>query len=150
MGILESEKINGEVHSVLSFHARSRPQKIQRLQDRRVSAVESILTTARDRGYAGTLDASAWTVDDVSGPNVTDKKTVLSLARMTLDDYTRHPFTGEWQDVKGGFNYSQSFGWEGDGLRGHIFADSDNSTIVISLKGTTPGQSVTCCISISN
>lgn len=129
-----------------SFRASSRSQRIQRLQDRRISAVESILTAARDSGHASVLDASAWTIDDVPGPNITDKRTVLSLARMTLDAYTREPFTGEWQDVKGGFNYSQSFGWEGDGLRGHIFADSDNSTIVISLKGTSPGQSPTCQI----
>lgn len=139
MGISASGESNRDIQPAPSFHARSRAQKIQRLQDRRMSAVESILTTARDRGHASTLDASAWAIDDVSGPNVTDKETVLSLAKMTLDAYTRQPFTGEWQDVKGGFNYSQSFGWEGDGLRGHIFADSDNSTIVIAMKGTSPG-----------
>lgn len=104
-----------------------------------MSVIESMLIAARDQGHASILDASSWAIDDVSGPNITHKGTVLSLARMTLDAYTRESFTGEWQDVKGGFNYSQSFGWEGDGLRGHIFADSDNSTIVITLKGTSPG-----------
>lgn len=37
-----------------------------------------------------------------------------------------------------GLNYSQSFGWEDDGLRGHIFADKHNDTIVMGLKGTSP------------
>lgn len=40
-----------------------------------------------------------------------------------------------WRDVKGGFNYTDDFGWEDDGLRGHIFADETNSTVVIGLKG---------------
>ena len=30
------------------------------------------------------------------------------------------------------------FGWEeSDGFRGHVFLSSDNSTIVLSIKGTT-------------
>ena len=31
------------------------------------------------------------------------------------------------------------FGWEdsADGFRGHVFASSDNSTIILSIKGTT-------------
>lgn len=39
--------------------------------------------------------------------------------------------------------YSQSypFGWEpdADGFRGHIFANEDNSTVIISVKGTSAG-----------
>ncbi len=84
------------------------------------------------------LSPSAWTTDEVSGPNITDKDTVLSFAKMSSDAYIMEPQTGEWEDVNGGFNYSDSFGWEGDGLRGHIFADKTNSTIVIGLKGTSP------------
>lgn len=84
------------------------------------------------------LSPSAWTIDEVAGPSITDKETVLSLAKMTSDAYILEPQTGEWEDVNGGFNYTESFGWEGDGLRGHIFADKTNSTIVIGLKGTSP------------
>lgn len=105
-----------------------------------MSAIEPQITAARETGQAQILDANAWSLDEISGPNVTDKETVLSLAKMTLDAYTLEPFSGEWKDVKGGFNYSQSFGWEGDGLRGHIFADADNSTIVIAIKGTSAGK----------
>ena len=33
------------------------------------------------------------------------------------------------------------FGWEpdADGFRGHIFVSDDNSTVVLSIKGTSPG-----------
>lgn len=34
---------------------------------------------------------------------------------------------------------SESFGWLEDGIRGHIFADETNSTIVVAIKGTTAG-----------
>lgn len=129
----------GHLQPAPSFHVRSKPQKIQRLVDRRISVIESQLAVARERGQASALNVDAWTLDEIPGPNVTDKATVLSLAMMTSDAYTLEPFTGDWKDVKGGFNYSQSFGWEGFGLRGHIFADRDNSTIVIGLKGTSPG-----------
>lgn len=122
-----------------TFHVRSRSQQIQRLRDRRLPAVESLLAAARQRGHAESLDVDAWTIEEISGPNVTDKETVLSFAKMTLDAYYLDPFVGDWQDVKGGFNYSQSFGWEANGLRGHIYADKDNSTIVIGLKGTSAG-----------
>lgn len=122
------------------FRARSRPLEIQRLVDRRLSVVEPLLATARESGQAQILHAEAWNIEEIPGPNVTDKETILTFAKMTLDAYTLKPFTGEWQDVKGGFNYSQSFGWEGDGLRGHIYADKDNSTVVIGLKGTSAGR----------
>ena len=122
-----------------TFHIRSRSQHIQRLVDRRVSAVESLLAAARQRGHAESLDENAWAIEEVSAPNVTDKETILSFAKMALDAYYLDPFDAEWEDVKGGFNYSQSFGWEADGLRGHIFADKDNSTIIIGLKGTSSG-----------
>ncbi len=121
-----------------SLYARSRQTTIQRLSDRRATVIESLVDTARLTGVASTPPISAWALDEILGPNVTDKETVLSLARMSGNSYTKEPGTGEWQDVNGGFNYSQSFGWEGDGLRGHIFADKDNSTIVVALKGTSP------------
>lgn len=32
---------------------------------------------------------------------------------------------------------SDSFGWLEDGIRGHIYTNEDNSTIVVSIKGTS-------------
>lgn len=121
-----------------SFRARSRPIKIQRLSDRRVAVVDSLIRIARLSGLVATLAPSSWRLDEVDGPDVEDRDTVVSLAMMAANGYVGEPGTGEWEDVNGGYNYSESFGWEGDGLRGHIFADDGNATVVIAIKGTTP------------
>ncbi|KAK2741537.1 putative lipase atg15 [Onygenales sp. PD_40] len=117
--------------------ASSRPLNIQRLTDRRVSVIEDHLLEARMTGGPTILSSDDWTLDEVDGPDVEDKQTVLSFARMTANAYIMLPGTEHWADVNWRFNYSQSFGWENDGLRGHIYADKSNSTIVIALKGTS-------------
>ncbi|KAL4751722.1 putative lipase atg15 [Aspergillus terricola var. indicus] len=120
------------------FAASSEPVTIERLADRRLSAIEEHLAAARSARSAVTLSSSHWTKDTMAGPNVTDKKTILTFAKMTANDYIEVPGTEDWQDINGKLNYSTSFGWQNDGLRGHIYADDTNSTIVISLKGTSP------------
>ena len=120
------------------LHARSKNIPIQRLSDRRLPVIQDLISTARLTGMPAETESSAWTLDDVSAPDVADKDTVVNLAMMAANAYTEEPGTGEWEDVNAGFNYSNSFGWEQDGLRGHIFADEGNRTIVVALKGTTP------------
>jgi lipase ATG15 len=119
------------------LRARSRGVQIERLMDRDPSTIADYLSAARHTGGAATLSSSAWTVDEVSGPDVTDYETVLNLAIMTADAYNTERGEGDWEDISAPFNYSQSFGWEGDGLRGHVFADEGNRTVIISLKGTS-------------
>lgn len=81
---------------------------------------------------------SAWTIDSVAGPNITDKETVLNLAHMANNAYAANESSTDWDDLSSGpFNRSLDFGFDGDGLRGHIFANEDNSTIVIGIKGTS-------------
>ncbi|KAL8774525.1 MAG: hypothetical protein Q9209_000898 [Squamulea sp. 1 TL-2023] len=121
-----------------TLHARSRHIPIQRLSDRRLPVLSDLISTARLTGTPPALMPSAWTLDEVPAPNITDKETVVNLSLMAANAYTQDPDTGEWEDVDAGFNQSDSFGWEGDGLRGHIFADEGNKTIVVALKGTTP------------
>ena len=121
-----------------SFKAKSQDISIERLSDRRISRMQSIYYSARLSGGAPSIEDSEWSLDEVSAPNTTDKETVVNLAKMSWCAYVDEPGTGEWQDIGGGFNYSQSFGWEGNSLRGHIFADKDNSTIIVALKGTSP------------
>lgn len=118
------------------YKARSRALNIQRLADRRRETIDSILEVGRMTGKAVDLPLSAWTTDEVPAPNITDKETVLSFARMASNAYILEPHTGDWEDVGGGFNYTEDFGWEADGLRGHIFADTENRTVVMGLKGT--------------
>lgn len=120
------------------FEARSSPLEIERLVDRQASSIEKHLQHARLTGTPAILGASAWTMDEVKGPNISDRDTVLNLAIMAADAYAPVPGEGDWQDVSQGYNRSQGFGWEGDGLRGHIFADKGNETVIISLKGTSP------------
>ena len=129
-----SENFNGR-----SFRVQSRPLKIQRLLDRSTAVIESLIRYAQASGFAAILEPSDWTIDDVSGPDISNKETIVNLASMTSNAYIMNPKTGEWEDVDGGFNVSKSFGWKEDGLRGHIYADEGNETIIITLKGTTLG-----------
>lgn len=119
------------VHPTL--FASSNPITINRLADRRISVIEDHLSSTSEASVA------AWVLDTLPGPNVTDKETVLTFAKMTANDYIQIPgSTSEWKTIHGKFNYSSSFGWKGDSLRGHIYSDKTNSTVVISLKGTSP------------
>ncbi|KAI1268546.1 Alpha/Beta hydrolase protein [Xylariaceae sp. FL1019] len=118
--------------------AKSRPSKIERLVDRRPVIVDPVVAEARQRGYVLASSASAWTIDDVPTPDVTDKETVLTMALIAANAYVETPDLPDWDEVGDPFNRSADFGWEYDGLRGHVWGDETNSTIVIGLKGTSP------------
>ncbi|KAJ9109710.1 hypothetical protein QFC19_001940 [Naganishia cerealis] len=108
--------------------------------------------------------APDWEEMEVEAPDVTDRETLLSLAMMSSNAYIE-PDTPEWYPLDN-WNATTPFGWEkdADGLRGHIvgtphlsllvavkdpndrgytlsnqFADDTNSTVVISIKGTSAG-----------
>jgi lipase ATG15 len=95
---------------------------------------------AQVHGEAAMPDEDAWTLENVPGPDVTDKQTVLNLAMMASDAYVFDRMDPAWHNPTGGFNHSKAFGWEAYGLRGHIFADQNNSTIVVAIKGTEKGK----------
>ncbi|KAJ9075395.1 putative lipase atg15 [Entomophthora muscae] len=71
-------------------------------------------------------------------PNVTDQQTVLNLAKMSYDAYLA-PETDGWLDIGKKYSPFESFGWKADGVRGYMFADEKNSSIVLALKGTSAG-----------
>ncbi|KAI1824435.1 Alpha/Beta hydrolase protein [Xylaria intraflava] len=123
---------------ITSLNAKSRAQSIERLVDRRPSTVDPLVAAAREQGYTLATSPSAWTIDDVPTPDITDKQTVLTMALIVSDAYVESPESPDWDEVGKPFNRSADFGWESDGLRGHIWADNTNSTIVIGLKGTSP------------
>jgi lipase ATG15 len=137
---MAEDQHSSEREPVPRLRVKSETMSIQRLADRSREAIDGILEWGRTKGRAVQLAADDWTIDDIPGPNVTDRETVLSFARMASNAYILEPNTGEWEDVGGGFNYTEDFGWESDGLRGHIFADTENSTVVIGLKGTSPAM----------
>ncbi|KAH7354215.1 Alpha/Beta hydrolase protein [Plectosphaerella cucumerina] len=117
--------------------AKSMPITIERLVDRRPVTVDPMVAAARERGYVNMLSASDWTLDDTPGPNITDKETVLTLARIAADAYVEDEEQPDWEEVGAPYNRSADFGWQSDGLRGHIFTDETNSTVIIGLKGTS-------------
>lgn len=121
------------------IRARSQPISIQRLADRSPARIDKLLDTGREKGSPVILDASAWVVDELPGPNITDKESVLGFARIASNAYILDHDDPEWSPVGGSFNYTDDFGWDDDGLRGHIFADENNMTVIIGIKGTSPG-----------
>jgi len=60
------------------------------------------------------------------------------MALIASNAYVESPDLPDWDEVGKPFNRTADFGWESDGLRGHIWGDETNSTIVIGLKGTSP------------
>ncbi|KAI0326432.1 alpha/beta-hydrolase [Cubamyces sp. BRFM 1775] len=83
-------------------------------------------------------EAVDWDEMDVEGPDVESRETLLLLAKMTNNAYLS-PGEQGWYELGDRWNVSYPFGWEpdDDGFRGHVFATPDNSTIVLSIKGTS-------------
>ncbi|KAF8912078.1 Alpha/Beta hydrolase protein [Gymnopilus junonius] len=83
------------------------------------------------------LEQVIWDAVEVDGPDVEDLHTLAQLARMSGNAYAL-PGQNNWYDVDQAWNMSFPFGWEeGEGFRGHVFQSLDNSTIILSIKGTT-------------
>lgn len=79
-----------------------------------------------------------WGDDEIPMPDLTDRSTVLELAKIAGNAYSR-PDSKNWYSIDNRWNASFPFGWEEseNGFRGNIFADDSNSTVVISIKGTS-------------
>ncbi|KAL6301362.1 alpha/beta-hydrolase [Sparassis latifolia] len=80
-----------------------------------------------------------WDEEEVLAPDVQSRLTLLELAKMTNNAYLTEPGDSGWYNLSGAWNTSYPFGWEPDtdGFRGQIFATEDNSTVVVSIKGTS-------------
>lgn len=70
-------------------------------------------------------------------PSVHHRPTIVNIAAMTSNAYTKEPDTGDWIELRSRFNSTDDFGWQDNGLRGHVFATDDNATVIISYKGTS-------------
>ncbi|EJF56304.1 alpha/beta-hydrolase [Dichomitus squalens LYAD-421 SS1] len=94
---------------------------------------QALLQSARFRGAT-----VPWDVSEVDGPDIEDRETLLLLAKMANNAYTE-PGKSDWYDIGPNYNITYPFGWEpdADGFRGHIFSTPDNSTVVVSIKGTS-------------
>ncbi|KAI8811078.1 Alpha/Beta hydrolase protein [Cladochytrium replicatum] len=71
-------------------------------------------------------------------PNIADPATVRNLGFMAsdayLDDASRNK---DWKPVPG-WDVSNRFGWESDGVRGYVFADEHAEIVVLSFRGLSP------------
>jgi len=94
---------------------------------------------ARTRSIVfGQNERLQWDEEEIVGPDVESRETLLELAKMTNNAYIE-PDDSQWYDLGGVWNNSYPFGWEpdADGFRGHVFATPDNKTVVLSIKGTS-------------
>ena len=78
-----------------------------------------------------------WTIQNTSAPNTSNRDTLINLARMSSDAYSIDPSSSDWLNITHGFNSSTGFGWNDTGLRGQVFVNADNSTVIIAFKGTS-------------
>ncbi|PPQ92249.1 hypothetical protein CVT25_008931 [Psilocybe cyanescens] len=115
-------------------------------------------TQARLRSlHFGENEQLPWEEEEILHPDVESRETLLELAKMTNNAYLE-PTDDGWYDLDKKWNVvrhlslvpiasltlnskSLPFGWEpdDDGFRGHVFATPDNSTVVITIKGTSAG-----------
>ncbi|EIW66796.1 hypothetical protein TREMEDRAFT_45618 [Tremella mesenterica DSM 1558] len=134
---------------------RTRPMTIRRPRDR-PPHILSWAWAARNRrtrslGINSTVETGwlapdyadqegEWDDVEVMGPDVRDRQTLMTLAKMASNAYVL-PDGGEWYPLGEQWNASTPIGWEpdADGLRGHVFADPNNETVIIALKGTSAG-----------
>ncbi|KAF9103449.1 putative lipase atg15 [Mortierella sp. GBA35] len=72
----------------------------------------------------------------VDAPDVTDKETIVQLSKMNYNSYTE-VYSPGWYDLEGNWGVNSTFGWEEDGVRGHVFSSAENSTLIIAIKGTS-------------
>ncbi|SAM04922.1 hypothetical protein [Absidia glauca] len=70
-------------------------------------------------------------------PDVTSRSTLLSLAMMTNNAYSGIDNTTDWYDLGEPWHLNTSFGWDSDGVRGHVFGNANDTLFVISYKGTS-------------
>ena len=118
---------------------RSRENTLNYIAHSRLSAQalrDPLSTTLQHRQLAPFSDE--WVTEDVVTPKVSDMNTILTLAKIASNAYIRIPDTEDWYDLGKHWNESTHFGWEENGLRGHVFANSDNSTVIVAMKGTSP------------
>jgi lipase ATG15 len=66
-------------------------------------------------------DHEGWEDVEVPAPDITDRQTLIAMAKMASNAYTTPDVDGEWWPL-GDWNSTIPFGWEkdADGLRGHV------------------------------
>ncbi|CAG8584190.1 14135_t:CDS:2 [Acaulospora morrowiae] len=79
-----------------------------------------------------------WKDKGIRLPKIRDLETLTNFAKMTYNAYTEIG-NEDWYDLGDRYRVNDSFGWDKDGIRGHVFGDANNEILIISLKGTSMG-----------
>ncbi|KAJ3889938.1 alpha/beta-hydrolase [Lentinula edodes] len=121
----------------LGLNLKTRPTAVYRPRSLDAFHEARLANKARHTGRDRT--GTNWDIIHLDGPDVRDIHTLAQLARMSGNAYVLGPSGKNWYELDGAWNISFPFGYEDaqDGFRGHVFLSSDNSTIVLAIKGTT-------------
>lgn len=81
------------------------------------------------------LDDSGWEDVEVEAPDITDRQTLITMAKMAANAYSQHDDYG-WYPLEG-HNNGTEFGWEpdADGLRGHIVRQARLEITLTPVRG---------------
>ncbi|KAK9375385.1 Alpha/Beta hydrolase protein [Lipomyces chichibuensis] len=121
---------------ISEFYLSSVSKNVTRLSQRDPDFMESYLAYTRRPNSIKITDFD-WIHERVRTPNISDPETLGTLARMTADAYVAVPASKDWVDVGEPYNETLGFGWDDKGVRGHVFADDENKTVVVAIKGTS-------------
>ncbi|RUO96990.1 hypothetical protein BC936DRAFT_141156 [Jimgerdemannia flammicorona] len=96
---------------------------------------------ARTNGEMSSLCRTMGAYEEGYGlvPDTTDNETIVGLAKMCYNAYNDANKRDDWYDLGEKWGVNVSFGWETNGLRGHIFGDDENTTLILAIKGTSAG-----------
>ncbi|CAE6479959.1 unnamed protein product [Rhizoctonia solani] len=80
-----------------------------------------------------------WKTHETLGPATNKRETLLALAKMTNNAYFKDSKAVGWYDLGRNWTSDHSIGYDPStsGFRGHVFVSSDNTTAVLSIKGTS-------------
>ncbi|THH05861.1 hypothetical protein EW145_g4489 [Phellinidium pouzarii] len=138
---VQSQYPNAEVVDAVTAHNSSRYSlRTRRLTTHRPHS-DADFKEARQRSLLRGESASlSWDAYETFAPDIEDRKTLLMLAKMTYNAYIE-PADADWYDLGGRWTGNFPIGWEpdADGFRGYVFATADNSSVVLSIKGTSAG-----------
>lgn len=135
------DKDNRDRRFLRSSRLRSRPAQIYQLAHSQPMLSDNTPAKLRKASQGREAVNNDWRLEHVLEPDVSDKETVVSLAKMSSDAYLLDERAPDWLRLNSsaGFNLSSGFGWLDNRLRGHVFADAENRTVVIAIKGTSSG-----------
>ncbi|CAH1756725.1 19535_t:CDS:2 [Entrophospora sp. SA101] len=98
------------------------------------NAINEFRLRSQNEGISTIID---WDEEIKLVPDIKDYRTLINLAKMTYNAYLIDNDAIDWYDIGKEYPKNQSFGWEEDGVRGHVFTSQNNELVIIAIKGTS-------------